>query len=100
MAKKYYIMLMILSSLFSLAAAQKKSGNSGKEIFENKCAKCHGDDGTKGKWGAKNLQKSRLDNEELTRIVSKGKNFMPSWEKRLSKEELNSVLGYVKGLRK
>src|SRR5688572_16345867 len=99
MAKKYYI-LIFLSYLFCLAAAQKKSGSSGKEIFENKCARCHGDDGTKGRWGAKNLQKSRLDNEELIRIVSKGKNLMPSWEKRLSKEELNNVSGYVKGLRK
>lgn len=100
MAKKYFFVLVVLSALFSLAAAQKKSGSSGKQIFEDKCARCHGSDGTKGKWGAKNLQKSRLEEAELTRIVSKGKNFMPSWEKRLSKEEMNSVLGYVKGLRK
>eukprot|EP01132_Coremiostelium_polycephalum_P017087 gene17087-20494_t len=45
----------------------------GKALFENKCIRCHGKDGTKGMFGAKNLQESRLANDVLLRIISDGK---------------------------
>lgn len=77
-----------------------QSTASGKDIFEAKCQRCHGNDGTKGLFGAKNLQASRLENTELTTIISKGKRGMPRWEKKLSQSEIESVATYVKSLRK
>jgi cytochrome c6 len=100
MTAKSFITGSVFSLLFFCALAQKTGGISGKAIFEDKCAKCHGEDGTKGKWGAKNLQKSRLADEDLLKIVSEGKNFMPSWKKRLSALELKQVTDYVRALRK
>ena len=100
MATKSFITLSFFSLLFVFAIAQESGGIAGKAIFEEKCAKCHGSDGTKGKWGAKNLQKSRLADEDLLKIVSEGKNFMPSWKKRLSAVELKQVTDYVRLLRK
>jgi cytochrome c6 len=74
--------------------------NKGKEIFESKCAKCHGAYGTKGKWGAKNLQLSRISDSDMKAIIINGKRIMPAWGKRLTEDELLSVMDYVRTLRK
>ncbi|MET0300068.1 MAG: cytochrome c [Flavitalea sp.] len=74
--------------------------DKGKSIYMAKCAPCHGGDGMKGKFGAKNLVKSRLSDEELTVIISNGKRFMPSWKKKLSEEEIKDVKAYIVTLRK
>ena len=74
--------------------------DGGKELYEKKCAKCHGKDGTKGLFGAKNLQISRLDDASYTRVITTGRNRMPSWEKKLTEGQINLVVLYVKGLRK
>lgn len=100
MAAKSTITLFIISLLFAFSIAQGRGSVSGKAIFEDKCAKCHGVDGTKGRWGAKNLQKSMLSDADLLKVVTEGKNIMPSWKKRLSEVELRQVTVYVKGLRR
>ncbi|WP_316633853.1 cytochrome c [uncultured Flavobacterium sp.] len=73
---------------------------SGKDVFEGKCVACHGIDGTKGKWGAINLQRSYLDDLEIFKVVSDGRRIMPSWKKKLTIEEIKSVILYIKTLRK
>jgi cytochrome c6 len=72
----------------------------GKELFENKCAKCHGRDGTKGSWGAINLQYSYISDIELFNTISNGRRIMPSWKKKLTSEEIKNVISYIKILRK
>ena len=69
---------------------------SGKKIFETNCVRCHGNDGTKGKWGAKNLKKTSLSDSELQRIISNGKRVMPAWKNELSDREIESVKEYIK----
>lgn len=93
--------LISISFLLILAnTATAQSISSGKSIFETKCQRCHGNDGTKGLFGAKNLQISRLENTELIAVISKGKRGMPRWEKKLSLAEIESVAAYIKSLRK
>jgi len=89
-----YIAILLLSC--GLISAQQKSG---KTVFEAKCAKCHGVTGTKGRFGAANLQLSRLQTADMIRIISKGKNWMPSWERNLKSGEIIEVAEYVKTLR-
>lgn len=74
--------------------------NSGKVLFEQLCSKCHGDDGAKGRFGAKNLQQSILTDEQYLRIILKGKGIMPSWEKRLTSEQITEIIKYIKEFRK
>lgn len=95
---KTFLSMSLLFILASTATAQ--STFSGKNIFEAKCQRCHGIDGTKGLFGAKNLQTSRLQDMELTAVISKGKRGMPRWEKKLSQAEIESVAAYIKSLRK
>lgn len=81
-------------------SGQPGSLPDGKVIFENKCARCHGNDGTKGLLGAKNLQASHLPDAELLQVVTKGRRIMPAWGNRLSSQELQQVVHYVKQLRR
>jgi len=91
---------IILLSSFGNFSARQLDINKGREVFESKCAKCHGNDGTKGKWGARNLQVSRLGDSEMRTIISNGKRIMPAWGKRLTDDEMISVMDYIKTLRK
>ncbi len=91
--------LMFLITLTAFPG-QKASLPDGRTIFEDKCARCHGNDGTKGLLGAKNLQISQLPDAELLRVVTSGRKMMPAWGKRLSGQELQLVVNYVKQLRR
>jgi|ERR1700754_2392008 len=73
---------------------------TGKALFETKCAKCHGNDGTKGRWGAKNLQISKLNNDEILKMISTGRGLMPNWSKKLAPAQILAVAEYIKTLRK
>jgi cytochrome c6 len=73
---------------------------TGRALFEKKCATCHGNDGTRGRWGAKNLQISKLDNDELLNTISNGRGIMPNWGKKLSASQISSIIEYIKTLRK
>lgn len=65
-----------------------------KLVYEQKCATCHGSDGTAGIAGATNLQQSRSDSLSVIRIISNGKNAMPSFKSLLSEEEIHKLVSY------
>jgi mono/diheme cytochrome c family protein/uncharacterized membrane protein len=82
-------------------------GSDVREMFEQRCAKCHGADGTgkasrgrlpqipdftKGSW-----QVRRNDPQLLTSILD-GKDEMPSWSGKISLEQARSLVGYVRTL--
>jgi cytochrome c6 len=92
--------IITLQCSFTYLPGIVTDSNKGKEIFESKCAKCHGADGTKGKWGAKNLMVSKLSDSDMKAIIISGKRIMPAWGKRLTEDEMLSVIDYVKTLRK
>lgn len=77
-----------------------RSARSGKDLYEQNCSKCHGYDGTKGKFGAKNLRNSVLTDEQSVMIIQKGKGIMPSWEKKLTSEQIHAIISYIKTWRK
>lgn len=71
-----------------------------KNLYERKCARCHGVEGTKTLFGTKNLQKSKIENEAIIQIIQNGKKIMPAYKTKLSTEEIIQVADYVKMLRK
>jgi cytochrome c6 len=86
---KSLVPILILFSFLSPFPKLKAQISNGQKIFESKCVKCHGIDGTKEKVGAKNLRFSKLC-----------KKVMPAYKKKLSPEEIKNVAEYVKTLRK
>lgn len=74
-------------------------GLHGKALYNAQCAICHGDDGTAGLSGAKNLQLSAKSNDEIHSIIKTGKNTMPKIKPELNEQELKALVLYVKELR-
>lgn len=71
-----------------------------KPVFEQKCAVCHGQDGTAGIANAANLQVSRIDSISIIKVVSDGKGAMPSFSRQLTKKEIADLANYILSLRK
>ena len=72
----------------------------GKSLFVQHCSTCHGLDGTKGKFGAKNLQKSTLTDEQYLKIILNGKRIMPAWEKKITTGQVSDIITYLKTLKR
>lgn len=87
--------MLLLCSLATILPAP----TGGKAIFESKCAVCHGRDGGRGRFGAKDLRKSTLDDTQLFNTISNGRAVMPRWKDRLSTDQINDVIVYIKTLR-
>lgn len=77
--------------------------------YNSKCAKCHGRDGrskttrgrlthsrdlTKGDW------QDDVSDERIFNSITNGKGKMPSFKKKLSENDINSLVTFVRRLRK
>lgn len=97
---------MTLSILFltlvALAGASfaKQPETGGKELYEKYCQRCHGMVGTRHLFGAKDLQKSTMEEGAVLIILQNGKRTMPSYKKKLSAGDLEKVKNYVLLLRR
>jgi cytochrome c6 len=99
------VLLLTLSLFICLATAGFRSNTEalpeqgGRKLYEQHCVRCHGKDGTKGSFGAKDLQQSILPDAAIIRQIEKGKGFMPPFRKKLSINEISQVMLYIKSLR-
>lgn len=84
--------------------AQDKA--NGEKVYKAKCAGCHGPDG-KGETAAGKATKARdICSEDVksesdaawTDIIVKGKNKMPSYDKKVTDAELKDVIAYMRSL--
>jgi cytochrome c6 len=87
-----------LSTCFADAAADYKA----------KCATCHGPDGKGDTAMGKTMKVKDLGSAEIqkqsdadvTTIIEKGKKPMPGYEGKLTKEQIDSLVKYVRSLKK
>ena len=79
---------------------------NGEKVFKAKCASCHGPDG-KGDTAAGKATKTRdLSSDEVKKesdatwadIITKGKNKMPPYDKKISDAEVKDVIAYMRTL--
>lgn len=89
----------IIAYAFTNANAPTGNDRSGHELFTIYCVRCHGEDGTKGKWGAKNLHQSQLQAADIVQRITTGKGVMPSFKKKMTPQEVERLAEYVVGLR-
>jgi len=76
--------------------------------FKAKCAMCHGPDGSgKTPMGEKlsihdlrSADVQKQSDAELTQIVTKGKNKMPAYDGKLTKEQIDQLVAQVRELAK
>lgn len=97
------------------AAQDNKSVNGAAQttdaaaLYKKNCETCHGKDGRsktfKGKLkGARNLTDAQwqadVTDERLFNSISNGKEKMPSFKKKLTEAQIESLVAYVRGLKK
>jgi mono/diheme cytochrome c family protein len=100
---------VVLTSRPMAGAASPGIARTAAELYTKHCASCHGKDG-----GAKTLKakfnhardltdpvwQERASDERLFNTIMKGKEKMPGFSKKLSEQEIESLVSYVRGLKK
>ncbi len=98
------VALVVLS--FALVFTAWAPAETGADLFK-KCAVCHGPDGKGQTAMGKNLKLRDLasadvqkqSDADLTTIITKGKNKMPASEGKLTKEQIDSLVKYIRTLK-
>jgi cytochrome c6 len=98
-------MVLALALMFSTSVF---AADSGADLFKTKCAACHGADG-KGetamgkRLGIKDLGSADVQKQsdaDLTTAISKGKGKMPGYEGKLTADQIQDLVKYVRSLKK
>lgn len=105
---RLFVYFVFFAALIAFAATPSQAQAAGESLFKTKCAACHGQDG-KGevpmgkKLGARNLSSSEVQSQsdaQLAEVVTKGKNKMPAYEGKLTKEQIGQLVAYIRDLGK
>jgi cbb3-type cytochrome c oxidase subunit III len=91
----------------TLALQAGPAPDAGGDLFKQKCAMCHGADG-KGFPALKTPDftdpkvQASLTDEEITKIIKNGKpgTAMPPFKDSLSDDQIKSLVGYIRSLKK
>jgi cytochrome c6 len=94
------IVMALLFSTYSLA-------DGGADTYKKKCSACHAANGAGDTMIGKNLKLRPLgsadvqkqSDDELAIIISKGKNRMPSFGGKLSKDQIGDVVKFIRSLK-
>jgi mono/diheme cytochrome c family protein len=93
--------------IFALAPAKSSIADTGPETFKTRCAPCHGATGKGDTTMGKNLrlpdlgspEAQKLSDDELATIITKGKGKMPAYERKLSKEQIEELVKFIRTLK-
>jgi mono/diheme cytochrome c family protein len=91
-----------------IIAAPAVAQDSGADIYKEKCARCHGDDGKSHTFEGKMTHAAvfsdpeivKMQDADLILVVKNGKKKMPSFAKKLTDDQITSVIAYVHTLQK
>jgi cytochrome c6 len=95
-------------ALFLFLGSAAVAQDTGETLFKGKCAMCHGPDGAGKTPMGQSLKIPDLhsadvqkkSDADLTAIIAKGKNKMPAYEAKLSKEDIAKLVAYIRELAK
>lgn len=101
-------LLIGLTALTVMAlAAPARAQDSPEALYKTKCQACHGPDG-KGetaagkKLGAKDFHSpevTKMSDAELFDVTKKGKDKMPSYDKKLTDDQIKALVKYIRTLK-
>ena len=104
--RKSLALMFVLTILF--AGINAFAADDAAATFKAKCAMCHGQDATGATTMGKSLkirdltspEVQKQTDAELVTIITKGKNKMPEYGSKLSKEQVADLQKYVRTLAK
>ena len=102
---------MLLALLFAVAwpaTSQAGTAQEGKKVYEDKCAQCHGADGSGNTVIGQAIKAADLrsatakkkTDAEVYQQIEKGKGNMPPFGSNLDKNQINDPIPYVRALDK
>jgi mono/diheme cytochrome c family protein len=112
---KHACLTLFLITATAVLASRTQGGpvtapaRSATQLYAKNCSSCHGRDGRartlKAKRNhARNLSDSewqeRASDERIFNTIMNGKGKMPAYGKKLSEQEIDTLVTYVRGLRK
>ena len=105
--RKYLVLAFVIGVVLA-AVNVFAADDPGATLFKAKCAMCHGQDATGNTPMGKNLKIRDLTSAdvqkqtdaELDAVITKGKNKMPEYGTKLTKEQISDLEKYVRSLKK
>ena len=109
----FAVFILVVIGALAIAAnsipASSAKGRTAAELYSRNCASCHGRDG-----GAKTMKarsnharklndsewQDRVSDERIFNSIMNGKGKMPGYSRKLSEQEINSLVSYVRGLKR
>jgi len=93
--------------IFALAVSTFSVAQSGGHTFKAKCAMCHGADGKGDTAMGKTLKLKDLgsadvqgqSDADLTGIITNGKDKMPKYDGKLTKDQIGDVVKFIRTLK-
>lgn len=105
---KVVLSTAVLLALLGMAVPSCRADEVSEKLYKAKCAACHGPDG-KGETSVGKANKVRdlgssevqkQTDEDLTGMVTNGKNKMPAYGKSLKPEQIKGLVAYIRTLGK
>jgi|SRR4051812_22645563 cytochrome c6 len=99
--------VLIVLALFGLLSLTSFAADSGADIYKGKCQSCHGANGTPNPAMAKSMGLKDLKSEDVQKqsdadlktVVEKGKGKMPGFAGKLTPDQTNDVVKYLRTLK-
>jgi mono/diheme cytochrome c family protein len=98
-----------IASASETASTAAQGAGDVSSLYNKKCAECHGKDGQSKSFRGKHTHardltdaewQQRVSDERIYNSISNGKEKMPAFGKKLSEAEINSLVTYVRNLKK
>jgi len=104
---KNTIALSLLLMIASAASVMAQNAPA-KDLFASKCAMCHGPDGSAQTTMGKNLKirdfhsadVQKQSDADLKTVITKGKGKMPAFDGKLTREQIDQLVGYLREIGK
>ena len=107
-AVRMLLVSLVVVGPIGFSVPYSRAQSAGETLYKAKCAMCHGADG-KGevpmgkKLNARNLGSTEVQSQsdaQLTEVLTKGKNKMPAYESKLSKDQIVQLVAYIREIGK
>jgi mono/diheme cytochrome c family protein len=106
--RKSLVWVALLFAVMWASASQAANVQEGKKVYEDKCAGCHGEDGSANTAIGQAVKAADLrspatnqkTDAEIYQQIEKGKGNMPPFGSSLNKDQINDLIAYVRGFAK
>ena len=106
--KNLIVTLILLVAFASATGKASYAADTGADVYKAKCASCHGADGKGDTAMGKNLKLKDLgsadvqsqSDADLAGVIAKGKKPMPGYEGKLTNDQIQDVVKYIRSLKK